>query len=91
MTSLTSYYIFMKVWQLQEAKAKFSKLVKLTKHEPQVVSVRGKDEVILLSMEEYNNLIAKKPGFLEFMKHSPLKGINLKLTRDKSKNREIVL
>ena len=39
----------MKVWQLQEAKAKLSELVKLTKKEPQVVSVRGKDEVILLS------------------------------------------
>ena len=81
----------MKIWQLQEAKAKFSELVKLTKYEPQIVSVRGKDEVILLSIDTYNTLLAKKPGFLEFICNSPLKGMNLKLTRDKSKTREIVL
>ena len=81
----------MKVWQLQEAKAKLSELVKLTKKEPQVVSVRGKDEVILLSIKEYNSLVAKKPAFLELMAHSPLKEVNLKLTRDKTKTREVTL
>jgi prevent-host-death family protein len=81
----------MRVWQLQEAKAQFSELVKLTKHEPQVVSIRGKDEVILLSIAEYNSLTAKKPSFLEFMELSPLKGMNLKLARDKSKARDIRL
>jgi prevent-host-death family protein len=81
----------MRVWQLQEAKAKFSELVKLTKDEPQVVSIRGKDEVVLLSIAEYSTLIAKKPSFLELMNQSPLKAVVLKLTRDKSKARDTEL
>jgi prevent-host-death family protein len=81
----------MRVWQLQEAKAKFSELVKLTQSEPQVVSIRGRDEVVLLSIVEYSSLIAKKTSFLEFMEQSPLKGISLKLVRNKSKIRDIKL
>ena len=61
----------MKVWQLQEAKAKLSELVKLTKKEPQVVSVRGKDEVILLSIKEYNRIVegSKRELWINYLNH----------------------
>lgn len=40
----------MHTWQLQEAKARLSEVVRLCLHEgPQMLTVRGKEEVVLLS------------------------------------------
>jgi antitoxin Phd len=82
----------MRIWQLQEAKARFSEVVRLCLEKgPQGVSVRGKEEVIIISKEEYSNLAGKKPNFVDFINQSPLKNANLKLTRDKSLERAIDL
>lgn len=44
-------------WRLQDAKARFSELVRRVRSEgPQRVSVRGRDEVVVLSLEEYERL-----------------------------------
>ena len=77
-------------WQLQEAKAKFSKVVQeaLAKG-PQRITVHGKPSVILISQTEYDKLVHPKESFVQFMKKSPLKGLNLR--RDKSKNRDVEL
>jgi prevent-host-death family protein len=82
----------MKTWQLQEAKARFSELVRsATKDGPQEITVRGKPEAVLVSAAEFKRLKKRKPRFVEFMLSSPLKGIELDLTRDKSPMREIDL
>jgi prevent-host-death family protein len=82
----------MKIWQLQEAKARFSELIRLCKIEgPQIVTIRGKEEAILLSKKEYESLIKKKPNLVDFISNSPLKGIELDLTRDNSSPRKIDL
>ncbi len=82
----------MQTWQLQEAKAKFSELVRKAKVEgPQEVTVRGQEQVVVISKKDYDALLHPKPGFLEFMSHSPLKGIDLDLERDQSPPREISL
>lgn len=82
----------MHVWQLQDAKAQLSELIRLSSVEgPQVLTVRGKEEAVLLSKKEYDKLIGKKQNFLAFMQNSPLKGIDLDLKRDKSKARKVDL
>lgn len=44
-------------WQLQEAKNKLSEVVKAAKTQgPQIISVRGKDEVAVVSMDELRRL-----------------------------------
>lgn len=44
-------------WRLQDAKARFSELVRRVRSEgPQRVSVRGRDEVVVLALEEYERL-----------------------------------
>jgi antitoxin Phd len=44
-------------WKLEDAKARFSELVRLARSEgPQRVSVRGKDAVVVLSVEELERL-----------------------------------
>jgi prevent-host-death family protein len=83
---------YMFYWQLQEAKAKLSELIKLTLQKgPQGISVRGKKECVLLAREEYEKLIGKKPDFLTFIASSPLKGTDLDIQRDKSLTRDVDL
>jgi len=82
----------MNTWQLQDAKARLSELVRLaTKAGPQGITVRGKEGVVVLSVAEYNRLLGSKPSFLELMEQSPLKGIELSITRDKSLPRDVDL
>lgn len=82
----------MQTWQLQEAKSRLSEVVRLCVQEgPQILTVRGKEEVVLLSKQEYELLIGSKPNLFEFMRHSPLKGLKISFKRDQSRNREVNL
>lgn len=79
----------MKHWQLQEAKAKLSHLIHLTTTEgPQGISVRGKEEVVMLSKKTYERIIGKKQDFVSFLRKSPLYGLSIDFERDKSLPRE---
>ena len=80
------------VWQLQEAKNKFSNLVDKAHHEgPQVVTKHGKESVVIIAIEDYQKLNKPKSDLVSFLKKSPLSGVNLDLTRDKSPSRDIEL
>ncbi|MEJ7900856.1 MAG: type II toxin-antitoxin system Phd/YefM family antitoxin [Thermomicrobiales bacterium] len=76
------------VWQLAEAKNKFSEVFTKTIEEgPQFVTRRN-EEIVLLSKDEYQRLTGAKPGFLEVLMSGPsLEGLDL--TRDKSPMRDI--
>lgn len=54
----------MNTWPVQDAKARFSELLDSCLEEgPQMVSRRGCDTAVLISVEEWNRLNAvKKPG-----------------------------
>jgi prevent-host-death family protein len=80
------------VWQLQEAKNKFSNLVEKAQHDgPQIVTKHGKESVVVLSVEEYQKICKPKSNLLNFMQNSPLAGIPLDTERDKSFSRETEL
>lgn len=82
----------MKVWQLQEAKAKLSKLVKqVINSGPQGISLRGVLEVVLMSRKDYQKITGQKSSFVKFMKSSPLRGLSIDTQRNKSKPRDITL
>jgi len=62
----------MRKWQMQEAKAKFAEVVKRAASEgPQVVTHRGADTAIVLSVEEYRRLNAARPSLVEFLLGGP--------------------
>jgi len=67
------------IWQLQEAKAMFSELVKASAVKPQIISVRGKETAVVLSFSEYQRLVRPKQTFFDFIQNSPLKDFNLEL------------
>ena len=53
-------------WQLQEAKARFSELVKRAREQgPQHVSVRGEPAVVVVSEEEFARLSAPRPSIVD--------------------------
>tara|TARA_R110002073_G_scaffold211794_1_gene372095 strand:+ start:1493 stop:1741 length:249 start_codon:yes stop_codon:yes gene_type:complete len=82
----------MRQWQLQDAKARFSEVVKRARSEgPQEITLRGEPAAILMSREEFEKLKGKKPSLVSFLKASPLKDVDLNLERDKSLTREIEL
>ncbi len=78
----------MQTWQLQEAKARFSEVVKRAVNEgPQEITVRGESTAVVISRDDYEKLKAPakpKQSFVEFMRASPWYGIELDLERDKS-------
>lgn len=79
-------------WQLQEAKNKFSQLVeKAMHHSPQVVTKHGEQAVVVLSIEDYKKMTASDGDLLSFFEHSPLKGINLDISRSKKLPRQTEL
>ncbi|MHC9541123.1 MAG: type II toxin-antitoxin system Phd/YefM family antitoxin [Vulcanimicrobiota bacterium] len=82
----------MRQWQLQEAKARLSELVGTALREgPQEISLRGKPAVVVLSISDYENLVRVRPPFVDFIRNSPLAGIEISIERDKSFVREIKL
>ena len=79
-------------WQLQDAKNKFSNLVDKAHHEgPQVVTKHGKESVVIIAIEDYQKLNRPKSDLVSFFKKSPLSGLDLDLSRDKSPSRDIEL
>ena len=59
-------------WQMQEAKAKFAELVRRANSQgPQVVTYRGADAAVVLSMEEYRRLKEPQRSFLEHLLSEP--------------------
>ena len=68
-------------WQLQEAKAMFSKVVKSAKLEPQIITVHGKKEAAVISMETYKKLTSPKESLVSFMEKSPWADIELEMPK----------
>ena len=82
----------METWQLQEAKARLSELIKkASKEGPQKITVHGTPVAVIISNKEYERLTRPAESFVKFMRRSPLYGMKLKLTRDKAVTRPVDL
>ena len=67
-------------WLLHDAKARFSELVRLVRSEgPQHVSVRGRDEVVVIAGEEFRRLAGDRTGqqLVDAMQASPFRDIDI--------------
>ena len=81
-----------KKWQLQDAKNRFSEVVrKATEEGPQFVSKHGKESVVVLSIEDYRSLDSHGSSLIDFFQSSPLASVELDTKRDKSPSRDISL
>ena len=69
----------LKGWKLEDAKARFSELVRLAREQaPQRVTVYGEDAVVVLSAAEYARLApaAEQPSLHAMLSRSPLKDLD---------------
>ena len=79
-------------WQLQDAKARLSEVVKKAVHEgPQHITLHGEPAAVVLSEADYQRLRERPMRFVDFIRTSPLKGVELDLTRDRSLPRKVSL
>jgi prevent-host-death family protein len=68
------------VWQLQEAKSRFSELVeKAISSGPQFVTRRGERTVVILSVKEYEKWKTPSENLLAFFQRAPRLEKNSKL------------
>ncbi len=83
----------MNVWQMQEAKARLSELVKCAESEgPQDITLHGHSVAVVVSREMFDRLTGNKASLVEFMRGSPLYGAeDVVLERDASPTREVSL
>ena len=59
-------------WQLQEAKQRFSEVVrKASEDGPQVVSRHGHDVVVIVGIDEYERLTGTRRDFKQFLRAAP--------------------
>lgn len=77
------------IWQIQDAKNKLSEVIaRALKKGPQVITRHGHKTVVVLAYDEYKKMSQSQVKFSEFFRSSPLAGVDLDLTRDKSLPRE---
>jgi prevent-host-death family protein len=78
-------------WQLQEAKQRFSELVRRTLEEgPQVVTRHGEEVVVMVPIEEFRRMNGEKPTFKEFLLSAPdLSVLDLERPKEFPRNVEL--
>lgn len=73
-------------WPLQDAKARFSELVRRVRSEgPQLVTVHGRDEVVVVAAEEFRRLKGDRTGkaLVAAMQASPFREIDIEPRRER--------
>jgi antitoxin Phd len=79
------------IWQLQEAKTRFSEVIEEANVKgPQIITRHGSERAVVLSMADYKALTAHKPNLREYLLGGP-KVDSFEIERDHDPGREISL
>jgi len=81
-------------WALQDAKARFSEVVRKAKTEaPQRITVHGREEVVVVSVDEYRLMKGQPTGeaLVKVLENSPLRHIKIKRFRTRNRVRSVDL
>ena len=77
-------------WSLEEAKNRFNEVVqRALDHGLQFITRREIKTFVIMSFEDYQQLTEPKINIVDFFRKSPLRGIDLDLTRNKDHGRKI--
>jgi len=82
-----------KTWAVTAAKAKLSDLVDAAmKGDPQIITRRGEEAVVIISMKTYRSAITGGQGTLvDFFARSPFRDVTIAPQRSRETGREIDL
>jgi prevent-host-death family protein len=81
-------------WQLQEAKARFSELVRRAKEEgPQHVTVHGREEVVVVGADDFRRLAGERSGkaLIDAMQTAPHRSAAIEPARTRMPVRDVDL
>ncbi|MDR0347858.1 MAG: type II toxin-antitoxin system Phd/YefM family antitoxin [Coriobacteriales bacterium] len=79
-------------WQLQEAKNKFSEVVRRSRQGPQTITLHGRPSAVVLSFDEYLSLKRPRKTLVEVMRSAPGGFEGLAIERDPDRTlRDVVL
>lgn len=84
----------MQTWQMQEAKARLSEVVKRAEAiGPQDITLHGRSVAVVVSRAAFERLSGQKASLLEFMQASPFAKLpdNFEFVRDSSLTRDVAL
>ena len=84
----------MHTWQMQEAKARLSEVVKRAELDgPQDITLHGRSVAVVVSRATFERLSGQMASVVDFMQASPLVGLDVDLVfeRDASLTRELQL
>lgn len=79
----------MQAWQIQDAKARMSELVKCSQFEPQSITYHGKSVAVVVSRDTFERLSHNHQSLVSFIKQSPFYGDDVAFERDASLTRDI--
>ena len=79
-------------WQLQEAKNRFSEVVRKARSEgPQTITLHGVATAVVVSAQDFGRMSRPKGKLVDFFRSSPLVGAKLAFTRSKDTGRVVDL
>ncbi len=82
-----------KAWKLEDAKARFSEVVRLAQSDgPQRVTVRGRETVVVMSVEEFKRIVPQGPltqKLVPFLEGLQLHGLDLEREDDRGRDIEL--
>jgi antitoxin Phd len=79
----------MATWQVQEAKTRLSEVIERARAEgPQTITRHGAARAVVLSIEDYNALMAHKPDFKAYLLSGP-KFDDFSVDRDPDTGRDV--
>jgi len=83
---------FSKKWQLQEAKNRFSEVIKMAANAPQPITLRGKPVAVVISMQSYEKLVKPVKSLVDILKSAPENLENLDIpSRKETRIRKVSL
>lgn len=83
----------MDTWQMQEAKARMSEVVKRAQSQgPQEITMHGRSVAVVISRETFDYLSQASNSLVDFMRNSPLYGVDdIEFERVQGLTRELAL
>ena len=58
-------------WQVQEAKQRFSEVLRALEHGPQTITRHGEEVAVILDIAEYRKLVERRGSFVEHLMNFP--------------------
>jgi prevent-host-death family protein len=79
-------------WQVQDAKQRFSEVLRAAEAgDPQVVTRHGREVAVLIDIAEYRRFYGRSPGLMEYLRADPVVDDDLDIQRDPRPPRDVDL